>query len=475
VWRALLRRYLPAALLTCVVAVYNGFPLAYPDTGNYVQNAYDVVSGREPWFFFRPLTYGLLLVPFANPYGFWLVPLAQGLVVAFVVDLSLRSADVRLPARGFVGLFAALSAFTSLPWFSGQVMPDILTSVVILLCFVMVWSGEQAKRPCRWMAGGLLALAVATHLSHFPLAAMLLVSGLVGRALVERGRCRIVPLALRAVAPLAVAVLLVAAPNYFLHGEPVLSRSSSLFALARLVGDSLAQPYLNRVCAVERYRLCAERAGLRADVDWFLWRAGGPRMRHEAELQRGDSTFLREAGAIVRGTLREELPGVVSTSLRKAVKQLAAFGIAPGEHSFSPTVEGALTQIGPGVRGAYMNSRQARDALPVEAATAVQYAGVAAGLLVLIAYLGTSRGRGRGALQALIATVCLGIVLNALVLASLARVHPRYQSRVIWLVPLVAVAAAVELRRRRLEGSRAAVTVAHASDRPAGGSPPPSA
>src|SRR5437667_7818 len=62
-----LQRLLPAALLTCVVALYNHFPLTYPDTGGYFENAFALAHGRAPWFFYRPLTYGAFLMPFATP------------------------------------------------------------------------------------------------------------------------------------------------------------------------------------------------------------------------------------------------------------------------------------------------------------------------------------------------------------------------------------------------------------------------
>src|SRR2546427_125784 len=43
------QRLLPAALLTCVVALYNHFPLTYPDTGGYLENAFALAHGRAPW------------------------------------------------------------------------------------------------------------------------------------------------------------------------------------------------------------------------------------------------------------------------------------------------------------------------------------------------------------------------------------------------------------------------------------------
>ena len=88
------------------MALYNEFPLTYLDTGTYIANARDVLGGRQPSFFDRPVTYDLFLIPFASSYTLWLVPLAQGFLVAFAVDLTLRSVSISLSTSGFLALFA---------------------------------------------------------------------------------------------------------------------------------------------------------------------------------------------------------------------------------------------------------------------------------------------------------------------------------------------------------------------------------
>ncbi len=278
-----------------MLALYNHFPLTYSDTGNYLDNARDLLHGHRPWFFFRPLTYGVFLMPFASSFTLWLLPVAQGLLVAGVVDLALRQrVGLALRAASLVGLFAVLSSVTSLSWFSGQIMPDIFTPIVILLSFVLVWAPLSTDR-MPWLAFALLSFAIATHLSHFPISSVLLCAGLGARLATDpgvRSWHRAGPLMLRAGGPLAVAMLIVIAPNYVFHRQAVLSRSSSLFALAHLVEVGAAQRYLERVCPVRRYALCAERTELRADMDWFLWSATGPRARSEPAMARGDSTFL---------------------------------------------------------------------------------------------------------------------------------------------------------------------------------------
>jgi hypothetical protein len=444
-----LPRLVLAALLTTVVALYNQFPLTYPDSGNYLENAQSLVRLQRPWFFFRPLTYGAFLVPFASPYGLWLIPLVQGGLVAWVVDLCLRAVGRPLPTGRFLALFAGLSLFTSLAWFSGQIMPDIFTGLVILLCFLAVWGEERLSRRERWAAGTLLAFAIGTHLSHFPLYGLLAVPALTLRLALDPGSREpraLGPLGFRVLAPAVAAAGFLVGSNLYFHREPVLSRSSSLFALAHLVGDSLAQAYLDRACPAKGYLICAERNSLRAEVDWFLWDAEGTWRRHEADLQRGDSTFLTEASDIVRGTLRQEWRAAVAASLRNTAVQVGTFGLHRGELAYSGSVDRALARLDAASARGYQASRQLRGALPLDAINVVQYGAVGLGLLVLAIALPKLRG---SPVRRLATIVCLGVLLNAVVMASLARVHPRYQSRVVWLVPLVAAVAALQLAGHR--------------------------
>jgi len=442
-----LRRLLPAAFLTCIVALYNRFPLTYPDTANYLGNAYALAHDQAPGFFLRPLTYGLFLVPFASARTLWLIPLAQGFLVALVVDLALRSANVSLSTRGFLALFAGLSVFTSLPWASGQIMPDVFTGFVVLLSFVTLWGDEHLSSRSRWIGAGLLTFAIATHLSHLPLYGLLLAAGLGGRW-VAGGVSRLwsdrLALILRGSIPLVAAAALLIFPNYWIYREPVLSRSSDLFALAHLFGNGTAHRYLERACPTRPYLLCSERAAMRADLDWFLWAPDGPLKRYESELEKANSRFRREAGAIVAGTVRQEWPTIVGKALRAGLVQLGTFRIHHGsaDHTYLASVAAAAERIGPATVRAYEASEGAHDALPVAAASRVYHVVVGLALLVIVACMPALWGPAHLPLRALIATICAGVLLNALVTASMAAVRPRYQSRVVWLLPLAAAVAA---------------------------------
>jgi hypothetical protein len=175
-------------------------------------------------------------------------------------------------------------------------------------------------------------------------------------------------------------------------------------------------------------------------------------------MARGDSTFLREAPLIVVGTLRQEWPAILGRSLRATAEQLGTFGIHPGEHSFSASVAASLERLGPGTVRAYGASRQVNRALPIGAATRLHYVAVGAALLALLWCLPGLGGRRYRRVRILVATVFLGVVVNAGVLATLSTVHPRYQSRVVWLVVLVGAVAALQAAEKRRAERRPAST-----------------
>ncbi len=455
-----LRRLVPAAALTCVVALFNRFPLTYFDSGGYLKNAYAFAHGVHPPtrggpftnpFFYRPITYSLFLTPFATPATLWVLPFAQGILVAFAVNLAVRCAGVSLSTRTFLLLIAGLAVGTSLPWFSGQMMPDIFTSLVVLLAFTTLWGGDRLNPWERLGTAGLLTLSLASHLSHLPLYVGLLAVGLVWRKLADRETLPVRELALCAVGPLALAVAGLVASNVLVNRKPILSESADLFYLARLVGDGTAQRYLDRACATRVYLLCAQRDSLRQDSDWFLWDPAGPWSKYQQ-----DPAFLAEAREIVRATLRERWRRQVVASLQNAKRQLKTFGTEPGWHRSEVEVAPALAAFGASTLSAYWASRQAQRALPLAAASEVQEACVWLALLVLLGCLPVLWARGRHTVLAFLGIGLAGVVLNALVMGALSSVNARYESRVIWLVPLLACVAMAEVAgtRRRPDASQ---------------------
>ncbi|HZY59753.1 MAG TPA: hypothetical protein VFE56_08325, partial [Candidatus Binataceae bacterium] len=72
---------LAATLVLSGAAIYNGYPLVYPDTGDYVALA-DIS--------FRSIFYSLLIAPARLTGSLWPVVFLQSLIVAHLLRLILR-------------------------------------------------------------------------------------------------------------------------------------------------------------------------------------------------------------------------------------------------------------------------------------------------------------------------------------------------------------------------------------------------
>jgi hypothetical protein len=92
----------------------------------------------------------------------------------------------------------------------------------------------------------------------------------------------------------------------------------------------------------------------------------------------------------------------------------------------------------PGDRARYLQSRQARDDLPLDFFTSVQNWTVIFSLLIIVAFLPRLWRTRQPRLIGLSVIIVSTVIANALVTGALSMVEDRLQSRVVWLVPLLA-------------------------------------
>ena len=115
---------LASAAMLSWVALLNQFPLVFPDTLSYATTAY---LGEIPGMF--SAFYSFLILPLHLGISLWPVVLVQGGLLGHLLYLVVRSTS-----GGEAGkvetliILLALALFSSLPWFTGQVMPDVFTS-----------------------------------------------------------------------------------------------------------------------------------------------------------------------------------------------------------------------------------------------------------------------------------------------------------------------------------------------------------
>jgi hypothetical protein len=415
-------------------ALWNGYPLLFSDSGTYISQ---VVERHLGWD--RPPFYALAVVVTSLRLSLWPVVLAQGLLTGWILHLLRRALWPEAAAWSLPVLAAALGLVTVLPWITAEIMPDFLTALMTAALWLLLVRPELLGQVESWGLVFLLAGAIACHQANWPIAALLGV----GLSLVRQNfgaqaaPARGATLLLLAGPALGFAALLGA--NLIGHGRLALAPYGDVFLLARLVGDGPARLALERDCPEAGWQLCRFRTTLPATADDFLWRADSP-----LYAAGGPKRLAREAGEIVRASLKERLGMAVRAAASNVVRQFLIFGTAPSDElePWPLTAGRAVSRDLPLDRHVYAAARQTAGVLglPLWWRVAEQAIGGASILGCLVASVAFWRSDRLAA--GFCATVLVLLLANAALLGALSGPHARYQSRIVWLPALAMVLTA---------------------------------
>ena len=427
-------------------AFWNGFPFIFFDSGDYL-----AVTLTGERVVYRDPVYGYVAAVLHAHRSLWGVALGQSLLSAWVLWEAVRLVlPERARAAAYLGVMAILAAGSSLPWFSGQIMPDIWGALAVLMVMLLALADLPPLR--RALLAVLLALALACHLSFLPLGAGLLVLLLGLRILLIR-KGVVVRLGWTAIA-VAVAPGLIVAANLSLGGPATLSQTSHAFLLARLVQDGLAKRTLDRLCPDPELSLCELKDHLPPTANDFLW---------------GDSDAFAKVGGWLDS--RKEADRIIA----------ASFDLFPGEHIASAvklswtqltwfaTADGLESQAEPwGLIEAhlpldfpaYQAARQQTEPLPIRLINRVHVPIATLAMLSLPLLLWAAWRSSRWREAAGLVLIGGALLGNAVICGVLSNPNDRYESRVVWLAVFALGLAAAEAISRRFPSSIA-------KDRPA--------
>jgi hypothetical protein len=412
-------------------AVWNGYPLVFADTGTYLSQAIERHLGWD-----RPVFYSLFLLPLHMTLTTWTVIAIQALLVAHTWHLVQRALLPGIPAWWLLCGVALSSLATSLPWFASQLMPDVFTGLLPLALALLVLVPERLSRHERLWLVLFATFMIAAHQSHVLLAVgLLLVLPALRRWLGAASLSR--PGVLMVVCPLVFALFAMTAVNALAFRRLSPSPFGNVFLLARVIYDGPGAGTLRRDCPQAGWRLCRFIDRLPPTSDDFLWRKDSPLVRAGGAKEVSD-----EAGAIIAAALREAPGAEVRAFLRNGLSQLTQFDSGDGLVPWPDTVTPVIERDFPGFeRSAYAAARQTRGAIgvpdwmqPLHKATAI------AGVIVCIAALPFALRRRHVAAGFIVAAL-LALLGNAMITGGLSGPHDRYQSRVMWLPPVLALLA----------------------------------
>jgi hypothetical protein len=433
-----------AALLLLWPAAWNGWPLVFSDTADYLW-IWTTPGLRS----IRPPAYGWLIGPLHMGRALWPVIAAQALLTVWLVWLVLRRAGL---SSGWMllAVTATLALATGAPWFASWVMADALSAPMVLAAAALMLGGlGRIEALAVWLA---LTASAAVHLTHLPtLAAIIAVLAAI------RLFRRDIPVTwggvVAALSAMIAASMVNLLANWLSTGTPTLAFGSSLFLGARLVGDGLMQAYLSAHCPDPAWTLCADIAALPRDSDEFLWSPDSVVWR--------DRNFFRlegELAALNPRVIAVHLHEFILNGLARGLDQLVTVRVGTDlsvrvnedqQLLLRVVIPRFADALGPAAGQALDAARQTNEeiahALPARLAGPVSLLAVPAVAL----WFALDREARRSPVAMLALAVAAAVVANALVVGLGGAVHDRYAARLMWLFPLVlAMLVALRLSRR---------------------------
>lgn len=441
-----------AALILLIPAFINGYPFITGDSGTYLRSAVELRPVDD-----RPIFYSMVLRLLHWRLSPWPIVIAQAVAVAFIIHLVAKAVFCIKQPWITVAVSAALTAVSSLPWFVGQIMPDIFAAVLMLVVLLLAMGWERMTNPERGFVIVVLAASISFHYGNLMIALM----AIPALAFISLLGWRPGPFALGrvvlVVGAIGVAVAALMSVNVAMRGRYVISASSSTFMLAKLLEDGPALSVLQKECP-GKYVLCSQLANLETYkaagvgpslADHFLWY--GP----VHELGSFKAVDI-EAADIVKKAISRYWSQQIFTAISNGARQLVSFRIGDAldrsPDATSPTAVGDILEPYPiesiryvfGDASFEMQNRslQGRGQLHLDLLNKIALAAIILSIGVM-AWVSVSSWRfDRFPLQVTAFTLIM-VCGHAWILGALTPLHDRYQSRVVWLIPLIAILIAV--------------------------------
>lgn len=423
-------------LMLLAPAIWNGFPLIFPDTGGYLDRPILGTLGMG-----RSALYGAFLY-LGIASSFWLNIVVQAMIMTWLIVLTLRTHDLGGRPWLALGIVALLTVTTSMPWFTAQLMPDILFPAAALALHLLIFRDAMLGRAERWALVAVIVFAIPSHMA----AAGMCVAIVAAVALLARfPRLGLPDVRLRfAAGAVAAGLALCPVSNYAITGNFALTPGGSSFLVGRLVEDGIVIRYLNDKCPDPAMRLCAFTSNFPTDADGWLWDGNSPFRKLK------DFEGSAEEKAIPLATLKAYPFMHLTAAARAALAQMVTFATEVSFANNEPTIA-MFKEHFPGLFPRFIQARQQTQTFDPALLNSVHVPVAAFAMICVGAALLLRRQLGLPPpFAGLAATVALALSANALICGVFSHAVDRYQSRLVWLAVFAAgmMAAWLVINRR---------------------------
>jgi hypothetical protein len=409
-------------------------------------------GGRSPYYSF----FIYILIKLG---GLWAVVFLQTLLAATLLWTAYRLVTPSLPTIYFLFFTIALSTLSSLSFYSDMIMPDIFAGLALLALGLLTLGFDRLTMAARMGLVAFIAIAACTHAT----VSVICAAGLVGVAAVQfilKGafavrRWRVLVWAMAGlVLAICGSILFSTASQLMLRDTP----QSPPYLMARVLADGTGRAYLREAChPASRYFLCRFETRKFRTQDDFLWNDDPAIGVFSVSNYEARKRLKAEELSFVIGAITSYPLWQADASAEHWVQQLASIGLSEF-HQAKPSWDSmAFDRVIPEQGKIYKSGLAYQGYFPLKVCDWVQQITLIISIAWLVlrftspdvrSALGHSRVHGPN-IETILVSAAVGLsgalVVNAAVCGVLSGVNDRYQARLIWLVPFLAMLALCRL------------------------------
>lgn len=437
--------FITTVIILSSIAFYNKFPLVYPDTGTYLGTSISLYPPVD-----RAFGYSLFIRVVTWQATTWTIILFQNLIISYLIFMFLKLfiKNRQLYLIHFLSIIILLLS-SSLGWVSCEIMPDIFIPAIVLVLIIFLIQ-EKMSWANYIVYSLLIVLFLISHFTNVLLFFTLLLStGII--FIIKRPHHDIISFNKRFSVLLIIgiiSVLFIMIYNFYFTKNFKLSTSSNVFLTAKFDDTGLLKQFLEDNCNNnDEYVLCEYKDSLPKSSNDFLWSSRSPLYGYQEPVNivpmwlYADSAYA----PIVKGILLtpKYYPKLLNDAVKHTWYQLISFKTTAGEDAlrensapYYPYRDHYKNELEP-----FLNSLQNTGKLHSGVFQKVSLITVFLSLIII--FTGLFFVKLNFTLKSSTIIIAIGLLLNAFISANFSIVDHRYQSRIIWLIPLLAIVYSV--------------------------------
>lgn len=405
----------------------------------------------------RSVYYGVLLYAGDLIGGFWFTVSVQALIVSYVI-FFLFVKCLSLSLRSFLFSICLIALFSTAPFYVGLLMPDIFAAVTILTSAILLLFWPKMTTLEHIMMATLLAFSIMCHTSH-----LLLCACIVSVYIFVSSFTKLRSTNFRVAAIATVAICLFSGALAELAFNRVVSDVLGFapirppFITARLIDLGPGLKYLVANCPAHPLAVCGFLDRLPQMADTFLWSQSADNSVFataptSTKVALGNEQFLFFVHVLMFDPL-----GVLFAALRAASSQLITCGLSEFHYCADCSTLN-IADLPARYQTTIRETLSYRNIWPIAAFTRIDAIVVVISVGLIVGIGGKHKllcfGQMQSGIFAVMGVIVTGLISNAIICGLFSTIHDRYQARVVWLLPCLAMAMLCSevLRRDREYG-----------------------